>query len=164
MPLVYPSPIVKMIGVDFSRKDTTPQHTLGLKLIADDGNTYQYGRAGATVTQMDALKNDVAEGIHDVDPTTATEQPVCGVAYPVGAADNEYFWYCVEGIVVASNVATAAAAGDMLGSSASAGRLATISVATPSVNEVEQVRALAAGKGIVALTAGSSNTATIKIQ
>jgi hypothetical protein len=163
---VYPSTILKNLGVSLGRKDTTAQHPLGIKVIGNDGNTYQYGKAGAAITVMDALKADTAEGIHDVDPTTATEQVVVGVAYPVAAADNEYFWYCVEGIVVGANVADAATAGAILGSTASAGRLGAVTVTGggATVNEVEQIAAIAAGKGIQALTDGSaSNTGTIRI-
>lgn len=159
---VSPSPQNIDYGIDFFRKDTTPLHTLGLTVLASNGNTYKYGRASATITALSFLHTIYATSIHNVDHPAAVGLPLAGCAH-IGAAINEYFWYVISGVLALTNVTTASVAGDVLGSTASAGRLGSLAVTTPTAAETVAIRAAAGGVGVIAVTAGSANTATVRL-
>lgn len=124
------------------------------------GGRYKYCKALGTISAGDAVKLDVTatqnERQASVIRTAAVDESIEGIAI-AAATSGQYVWVQVKGWYKGANVATAAAAGDVLGGSATAGRLAT---ATPSA---ANAYATACGRGIRALSAGSSNTADIII-
>lgn len=152
----------KALGIDLLLSTTDRRHELGLEVLGNDGNTYKYARAGAAITQYDALKVDYAESVNDVDPTTATLQVVVGIA-PIAAGDNEYFWYICKGSITA-NVDAGVTAGAQLGSMASAGRLVALDAgAAYAQAEARAILAAAAGVGLQAMANAAANRAVIRI-
>lgn len=124
------------------------------------GSAFKYCKALGTITAGDAVKLDVtatqAERFASVIRTAAVDESIEGIAM-ASVTTGQYLWVQIRGNYKAANVATAAAAGDVLGGSATAGRLAT---ATPSAGNAY---ATACGRGIRATSAGSSNTADVMI-
>lgn len=126
---------------------------------------FRYVKAGGTITAGNAVRIDFTAAHTSPDyarqntviETSAADQQIEGIAMS-SVTVGQYFWIMIHGFYRTANVATAAAAGDVLGSSSTAGRLAT---ATPSA---ANAYATACGRGIRAVTAGSSNTADIFIQ
>ena len=127
------------------------------------GGRYRYVKAAGSINAGDAVRIDFTASNSDktrhnnVIQTSAADQSIEGVAMAT-VTSGQYFWIMIKGRYVGANVATAAAAGDVLGSSSTAGRLAT---ATPSA---ANAYATACSVGIRAVTAGSSNTADIIVK
>jgi len=156
-----PSPKSIESGIDFSRVDTSRKHPLGLEVPADDGCVYKYVRAGGGLTANNFVCIDYAEGVNDVEQTDAVSEVFAGIV-SVALSDNEYGWIKVKGVHVGANVATGVAAGDKLGSTATAGRADKLDASsTVTQAEARAAIAAAAGIGVQALTAESSNAATV---
>lgn len=148
-------------GIDFSRVDDTRKHPLGIEVPGNDGCTYKYIRAGEALTAKNFLTVDHAEGVDDFEHTDAVSEVIGGIAN-VAIGDNKFGWIIVHGVVTGANVATGVAAGDKLGSTATAGRADKLDASsTVSQAEARAAIAAAAGVGVEALTAESSNTATV---
>lgn len=93
--------------VDFERIDTAtdgsnitpPRFTLGTKVQADDGCTYQYVKSTAAVTQYQLVKIST-DGLFTIVPATTTTNPAtepgkvgaAQVAFPTGTS---YGWVAV---------------------------------------------------------------------
>ena len=124
------------------------------------GSCFKYCKALGTITAGDSVKLDVtatqAERFASVIRTAAVDESIEGVAL-ASATTGQYLWVQIGGNYKSANVATAAAAGDVLGGSATAGRLATATASAANAY------ATACGRGIRATSAGSSNTADIII-
>lgn len=121
------------------------------------GNRFRYVKLNGTVSQFDALMQDLTFGtVADRDSTVvrtaaAANQPCVGIweqgltgpltTDPAIGTDpiNTFGYMTVHGKAIA-NVNVAVAVGDPLGNdSASAGRLSTLTAATPSAAEVQRI-------------------------
>jgi hypothetical protein len=152
----------KRVGIDFTVSDSVQSHELGIEIPSVDGKTYKYIRAGGSIAVGSALQVDTAEGPNDFIPTSAVKQPVVGVA-EVAIADNEFGWVVTKGNVV-TKLAGSTAAGAVLGSSGTAGTLATLTVSSdPSQAEVQAILAQACGKAAQCVVAESGGTGTVKL-
>lgn len=124
------------------------------------GATLKYCIANGTITAGDAVVLDVTgtagQRHATVIRSSAVDQALEGIAI-ASATSGQYLWVLIRGYYKSANVATAAAAGDVLGGSATVGRLAT---ATPSA---ANAYATATGRGIRAMSAGASNTADVHV-
>lgn len=129
-------------------------------VVYSPGAKFKYCIANGTITAGDAVQVDVTgtagQRHATVIRTSAVDQSVEGVAM-VSATSGQYLWVQIAGYYKNANVATAAAAGDVLGGSATAGRLATATASAANAY------ATACGRGIRAMSAGSSNTADVMI-
>jgi hypothetical protein len=148
----------KSLGIDFAKASSaTQEHELGLEVLASDGATYKYIRAGATIVANDALFIDYAEGIHDYHPTTGVAQPVDAVA-EIAIANNEFGWVKVHGPATVK-VENGVLAGEHVVSTAVSGELDTQATLTASVTNTEgnEIRAQASGKAprVISITTES---------
>lgn len=152
-----------LLGVNPTVTDTTAQFPLGTE--ARDprtqdfpNNVIRYIRADSTIAAGDALKikADETDEPNALIPTSAIQQPVVAVAH-VAIASGSHGWVTVRGKVNA-NVA-AVTAEDRLGSSASAGRIQTLTQADSNFtsNDYFEILSVAAGVGIIAVDSGNSN-------
>ena len=98
-----------------------------------NGIDYIYVQADDTITQYQACKIDFAASTtgNKVTPTTATTDFILGAAQ-VAVTDENYFWLAVRGVVTCK-ILDAAAAGDVLSGSATAGCL-TLGAAAANVH------------------------------
>jgi hypothetical protein len=145
----------RYLGVDFGVTSTTQKFPLGMRVTANDGRTYRYGKAGAVVAINSALKIDVAEGPNDVDPITAADQVIAGVAH-VAAADNEFFWYVVNGPVSVLAAATVVAG-------APAVTIATAGTLDDTAGTTSNALAAGSGVGVVFTSTTSSGLASVQL-
>lgn len=124
------------------------------------GAKFKYCKAAGTITAGDSVKLDVTATQNERHATVirsdAVDEALEGIAM-MSVTVGQHLWVMVKGWYKGANVATAAAAGDVLGGSATAGRLAT---ATPSA---ANAYATAVGKGFRAMSAGASNLADVLI-
>ena len=155
------SPTTFEAGIDFTRVDVTQKFALGIEVRANDGCTYKYCRAGAILVANCFVIVDVAEGAYDVVSCSAVAQPCAGIS-PVATTDNDFTWIKIRGKHVDANVATNAAAGLPVGSTASAGRFDVFTIgADPNQAEVVAVAAAQAGVGVLVRVTAASNKAEV---
>jgi hypothetical protein len=133
------------------------------------GNRYRYVRLNGTVVQFDAVRADItfaSEADRDANVIAtngvALGNVVDGIAEqgtggPLTTdpalqshAAGVHMFITVRGKAIC-NVVNTVAGGDLLGSSAVAGQLSTIAVATPTAAEVIRVANIAAGLGVRAM-------------
>lgn len=101
-----------------------------------------YVKAGATITQYQALQYDPAvDDGYQVIPTAAVTDELAGVAEAGGASSGNFFWMTVKGPATCK-IATGATAGQGLAPSATAGVLAA-----PANTDVAAIRAKAQADG-----------------
>lgn len=130
-------------------RSTTQKFPLGQRAYDALGNEYAYVKAGAAISQYEAVKfNGSTLGWDDVRKTAAANEVVIGVA-DAAFASGEYGFIGVRGVFTVKVVA-ATAAGSALVSSSTAGTLA-LAVATD----------LAGQKGAVALATGSTSGSAV---
>jgi hypothetical protein len=163
----------KIMGINPEVADATPQYALGTEVRDPRGgarslNKIRYVRADADIAQYDAIKQklDETDVPNAVVATSATTDFVVGVAeIAITAASAPYFWLTVKGYVPIANVADASAAGDVLGASGTAGRLATPAFTTDDPTSAELNAGVRASiSGIVAAAdANASNQAAVYI-
>lgn len=127
------------------------------------GNRYKYVRLNGTVTQYNAVKRDVSFATEaDRDSNfinTSAVNNVLGGVVEFGSggplttdpaltshAAGVFGFVTTRGKAIC-NTTTADAADAQLGTSATAGRLSTITIATPTAAEVQRVLAAASGLG-----------------
>jgi hypothetical protein len=169
----------KLLGIDlFRAANSVPTHEPGV--VADDvrgksgtvtyfdpiaganvtrryspDGRYKYVRANGTIVAGDFVRLDFSVGATDrsfnVIQVSAVDQAIEGCAL-VGAVAGQYLWIQIAGRVHSANVANAASTpGQVLGTSATAGRLDT-----PTASAANAY-ATATGRGVRSLTAPSGN-------
>ena len=160
-----------MFGVDPTRVDTVRAFAIGTECIDPrtndfQGNTIRYVKAGSAIALGDALKvkSDETEEPNVLIPTSAIQQPVVGIAH-VAIASGSFGWVTVKGRVASAKAAASTAVDARLGSSATAGTLATLTQADSNYtsNDYFELLAVASGVGVVALDANDSNGANIEV-
>ncbi len=158
-------------GIDPTRVDTVAQFRLGTEVDdprAEDFplNRIRYIKAGSAIALGDALKVKADEATEPgvLIPISAIQQPVVGIAH-VAIGSGSFGWVTVKGRVASASAAASTAAEARLGSSASAGKLVTLTQADSNFtsNDYFELLAVAAGVGIVALDANDSNGANIEV-
>ena len=130
------------------------------------GNRYKYVRFNGTIVQYDGVRCDITfatELQRDSNVIQcATDLPLAGVfeqgsggplttdpaltSHPAGT----FGFITTRGLAIA-NVNAAVVANEMLGPEATAGRLSTLAVTTPTAAETVRLRAAATGLGVLAL-------------
>jgi len=154
-----------LTGINATQVDTTAQFTPGIecedpRTVTLMGNTIKYIQATGTITAGDAVQIDVtataANRRFSVIRTSAVDQVLEGIANASMTA-NQFGWITVKGFFTNANVVTGAAAGAVLGTSATAGRLATSGGVAADAN------AQSAGRRALNLTLAASNLADILI-
>ena len=162
---------IQILGVDPTRVDSTAQFALGTeckdpRTVDFANNTIRYVKAGSAIALGDALKvkADEAQEPNVLIPTSAVQQPVVGIAH-VAIASASFGWVTVKGRVASASAAASTAAEARLGSSASAGKLQTLTQADSNFtsNDYFEILAVSAGVGIIALDANDSNGANIEV-
>lgn len=151
-------PILGPLGIDFAAVDATQKHPLGMEVTCVDGYKRKYICAGATITVMDFLKVDTAEGINDFTPIT-DEKDVVEAVSEVAIADNSFGWVITKGIAV-GRIANATVIGDRLGASSIAATLDTLVVTAdtgPSAAQAERILSAAQGRRAVCVVAPTSD-------
>lgn len=154
------SVLQKLLGIDFTVNESTQRHELGIEIDCNDGTRRKYVKAGAAVTAGNAVIVDVSAGNNTVIHSSAVAQAVAGIA-PVSLTSGYYGWIIVRGPYATANVATPSA-GDMLGTTGTAGRLGAIT-ASSTVSQAEAIAAIAAatGVGVLCRTTASSNVSAV---
>jgi hypothetical protein len=162
-------------GVNASLTHTSAKFTLGVEAVNpnDPTQTLLYVQADDALTAKNAATFDFAAGGSGssanipflVTPTSAVAQEIVGIPL-VAFAAGEYGWVVKRGPVTAVNVATGVAAGEVLVSTATAGRLDDhVSTATnPSEADHNALTQAVGGAIPVATSAESSNTANVYLQ
>lgn len=141
-----------LLGIDIDRVDDAAQYAVGSRVIDSAGNTREYCRAGAVLALGDALKIDTAEftaATNDMTPTTASPDPVHGVA-PAAIADNGFFWMITAPAKFVAVKAATVVAGTTLVTTGTSGTLDD-TAATAAI-----AQGAAGGVGVFAL--GADNT------
>lgn len=160
----------RMMGVDPTRVDSAQQFILGTEALDTrsgfEDNTIRYVKAGSAIAAGDALKEDATSALepHLLIPTSAIQQPVVGIAH-VAIASGSFGWVTVKGRVASAKAAGGTAAEARLGSSATAGTLATLTQADSNYtsNDYFELLAVASGVGVIALDANDSNSNQIEV-
>lgn len=158
----------KMLGVDPLQAATTVSNNEPGLVTEDErggafsGDLHKYVKANGTITAGDAVQIDVSVAAADrhftVIRTSAADQPIEGTAN-VSATTGQFFWIQIAGRAKDVNCATTIVAGAILLPTATAGQLDDTAITTAT-----QAAALAAGRGIRALTTSTSNKADVLIQ
>lgn len=158
------------LGVDVTVVKTStqgPEWPLGTKYTADNGNEYIYINADTAIT----AKQFVTPTYADADapfscvPTAAVALSIMGCAI-VDIANEGFGWIQRRGKVLLANIADAVVAGDMLGTTATAGRLDAITFTTTAATLNQLTAGFNALRGIrvLPLTDGTAgNTATVQL-
>ena len=174
----------KLLGIDlFRAASSTPTNEPGI--VADDvrgksgtityfdpiaganvtrryspDGSYKYVLANGTITAGDAVRLDFTATAgtrqYTVVRTSAADQSIEGIAM-VSAIAGQYLWIQIAGVFYNANVVTAVAAGSVLNTTATAGRL---DVATASA---ANAYATACGRGVRTLIVAASNLADVII-
>jgi len=129
---------------------------LGGLITHPNGDVFQCIRAGAAIALNDALELDQAEGANDFHPTSATAQPVHGIAV-VALADNKFGFMQIRGVATVK-VAASFAAGLAATTTSTAGTLDDVAPGTDPL-----VAAYASGIRPFSITAIASGVATVRI-
>lgn len=160
-----------LLGVDVSVVKTAaegPEFALGT-LYTDPvtGYQYRYINADTAIANGDFLTPTLTDT--DVPwslvPAAAVKLIILGVAVSTIAAEG-FGWMLVKGLKTLANIADAVVKGDMVGSSASAGRLDAITFTTTAATLDQLTAGFNALRGakITPLTDGTaSNTATVLV-
>lgn len=160
----------QIMGVDPTRVDSAQQYVLGTtckdpRTNDFQGNTICYIKAGSNIALGDALKlkADEAAEPNVLIPTSAIQQPVVAIAH-VAIASGSFGWVTKKGRVASASVAASTAAEARLGSSASAGKLQTLTQADSNFTSNDYFELLAyAASPVIALDANDSNGANIEV-
>lgn len=165
----------QVLGVDITRIFTAAEviatdglanlPVLGVKF--SDGRTgkkYKFMRATTAWTAGDCIVPDTAGANEPNDgaPCSAVSQVAVGIAVttvPINGAG----WVQTLGEFTLANVTTASVAGDKLGTTATTGRLGSITSAGPSNAEVIAAIAAATGAGFEALDNAAANVCQVLI-
>ena len=167
----------KLLGIDiFAAATTTAAHekgvtadvpiggnaptvSTGATVSLDGGGEVRYVLASGTITAGDAVKIDltaaVADRSYSVNRTAAVTDKVEGIAL-VSAIAGQFLFVATKGVVTGANVATAVAAGEAIGASASAGRLDAVAEGTAA-----NLEAYVGGRRGVNLIVAASNLSTV---
>lgn len=160
-----------MLGVDISIVKTAtegPEFPLG-SVWTDPrtGYKYQYINADTAITAHQAVTPTFADADAPWScvPAAVVALPIAGIAV-VDIANEGFGWIQIEGKHLLANVADAVVAGDMLGTTAGAGRLDAITFTTTAATLAQLTAGFNAlrGRRVVPLTDGTvGNTATVWI-
>jgi hypothetical protein len=173
--------MIKLLGIDlFRAAETTPRHEPGASFEDVRGKSgtltffdpasnsnitrryapsgrYRYVKATGTISAGDAVQLDVAASVAERDfsviRTTAADQAWEGIAM-VAAVAGQFLMIQTAGRYYNANVATPAA-GDILGTTTTAGRLGTL------VASAANALAAATGRSARCITAAASNLSDI---
>lgn len=133
------------------------------------GNRIRYVKAGSAIAAGDALKIKTDEATLEpgvLVPTSAIQEVIVGIAH-VAIASGSFGWVTVKGRVASATVgdASTGTAGAKLGSSASAGKVISLTTADSNFtsNDYQEVAALAAGIGLMALDSWDSNVTSVEV-
>lgn len=167
--------MIKTLGIDVLQVDTTPQHELGAECEGIRGgggaitrifNTngigltgtsetinyrpnvrFVYVRADAAIAQYDAveMKLDETDAPYAVVKTAGATSTCWGICEVANVGAGSYFWLTVHGYVPIANVADAAAQGNFVAPSATAGRLDTFTFTTTAATLAQLLAGFAAG-------------------
>lgn len=157
-------------GVSPTQVDTVALFTLGTECRdprARDfpNNVIRYVKAGSAIALGDALKvkADEADEPNVLIPTSAIQQPVLAIAH-VAIGSGSFGWVTTHGRVASASVAASTAAEARLGSSASAGKLQTLTQADSNFTSNDYFELLAySASPVIALDANDSNGANIEV-
>lgn len=157
-------------GVSPTQTDTVAQFTLGTESRDPrsrdfPNNIIRYVKAGSAITLGDALiaSTSDADEPNTLTPSSAIQQSVVGIAH-VGIASGSFGWVTTKGRVASASAAASTAAGARLGSSASGGKLQTLTQADSNFTSNDYFELLAyAMSPIIALDANDSNGANIEV-
>lgn len=159
-------------GVNIALEHASAKFELGTEARnpANPAQTVVYVQADDAVVALNALTRDYAAGGSGsatnvpflVTTTSAVEQSVVGIS-EIAITAGYYAWIVVRGPVSGVNVATSVAAGEVLVTTATAGRLDDhVSTATnPSDDDHNALTLASGGATIVATSAESSNAANV---
>lgn len=157
-------------GVDITVTKTStqgPEWPLGSEYEDPrTGYKYLYINADTPIT----AKQFVTPTLADADapwscvPAAAVSLIIMGCAV-VNIADEGFGWIQILGKILLANIATAVVAGDMLGTTATAGRLDAITFTTTAATLAQLTAGFNTlrGRRVTPLTNGSANTATVWI-
>lgn len=159
-----------ILGVDPTRVDTAAAFTIGTECAHPDPINFpntklRYIKAGSAIALGDALKIKADETLEPdvLIPTSAVQQPVVAIAH-VAIASGSFGWVTRHGRVASAKVAASTAAEARLGSSASAGKLQTLTQADSNFTSNDYFELLAyAQSPVIALDANDSNGANIEV-
>lgn len=135
-------------GTD-TRRSTTAEAPLGLRVSGPNGEEFTYVKAGAAIAQYDAVRfNGSATGWDDVRPTSAAGQVVIGAA-TAAFSSGDYGFIQTRGAATVK-VAVGTTAGVALVPNATAGTLAVAQATdTTFSNAIALVTGVAAGSAVM---------------
>lgn len=159
-----------VLGCDPTRVDTEAAFIIGTESDHPDtvnfpGTKLRYIKAGGSITLGGALKIKADETLEPnvLIETTAVQQPVVAIAH-VAIASGSFGWVTRHGRVASAKVAASTSAEARLGSSASAGKLQTLTQADSNFTSNDYFELLAyAQSPVIALDANDSNGANIEV-
>ncbi len=162
-------------GIDPTRVDTTQQYPPGYEIgdpRAQDFplNVIRYIKAAAAIAAGDALRYKTDETLepHVLTPVGSATHAVAAIAH-VAIASGSFGWVTVKGRVPSAKIGTAVTAGAILTATevtttADAGELVVLTHGTAFSSTVsEQLKAQAAGIGIIALDSASTSESTVEV-
>lgn len=165
----------QVLGWDINRVYTSTElaDTTGNKnipalgsVIVDgrNGKRYKFMRATTAWNSGDCVVTDTAGANEPNDgaPCSAVSQVAQGIAVTT-VAINGGGWVQIYGEFTLANVTTASVAGDKLGTTATSGRLGSLTATTPTAAEVIAAIAAATGAGFQALDNSVANICQIMI-
>lgn len=129
-----------LLGVALTDTPTAAAHTLGTRVMADDGQEYVYVQASGAISQYDFVGIDENFQAAALTKAIADDGHAIGVAQ-VAFADNDYGWIATRGHNLTGNVLGSAAADVPLYTSATAGALDDTSASQTKIDGVVAVAA-----------------------
>jgi hypothetical protein len=151
-------------GVETTSVSSTPLVQQGTVAVGSNGKTYQYVKAGATISTVSAgyLVAIDADGVAllATNAHTVTKKYRFGVSPPVSIASGDYFWAVIQGSAPVRSVVGAVADDTYLRvGTATAGRVAAASNA--SATKAIYGLVATASKASVASASVGSNIVTV---
>lgn len=148
------------IGIDLTATPTTPEHPLGTRTVATDGQHFVYVQASGAITQYDVV------GVDENFQAAAVTKAIVDDGWEIGTAqvafaDNDYGWIATKGSNLTINVLGSCAADVALYTSATAGSLDDTSASQTKIDGIVLVTAnatTAAGSYEALLTFPKSTT------
>lgn len=159
-----------LLGVDPTKTHTTAQFTLGTECRDPrsrdfPNNIIRYVKAGGSISLGDALiaSTSDADEPNTLTASSAIQQSVVAIAH-VAIASASFGWVTTKGRVASASAAASTAAGARLGSSASSGKLQTLTQADSNFTSNDYFELLGyAMSPVIALDANDSNGANIEV-
>lgn len=144
-----------MLGVDFTRVDTSQEFDLGLCVSGTKGSKWMYCSFSSTVAQYDAV--GIVETFVGASLTKALADEGAKVGFAqVAFASGEYGWVALEGMDISVTCLASCAADVALYTTATAGSLDDDSTSQTKIEGVTLVSAVGGG-GAAAATCKAVN-------